>query len=113
MTKIVYNTQYGSFGLSDLAMYRYLELRGGEITTKKDEYGFIHFFLNGESIEDYDLSRTDPILARVLEELGSAANGHVASLAIRELPVGTRYRIAEYDGCESVVTFDEQEWSVA
>jgi hypothetical protein len=49
----------------------------------------------------------------VVEELGSTANGYAAALAIRELPAGTKYRIEEYDGIESVVTIDEHEWSVA
>jgi hypothetical protein len=113
MTKIVYNTCFGGFGLSDRAIRRYLELRGGEITTETDEYGNTHFFLNGESFDEYDISRADPILARVVEELGSAASGHTAALRIRELPVGTQYCIEEYDGLERVVTIDEYVWSVA
>lgn len=113
MTKIVYNTRYGGFGLSDLAIRRYLEILGGEITTEVDEYGSTYFFLNGVSFEDDDIARDDPILVRVVEELGSAANGHAAALAIRELPAGTKYRISEYDGVERVITLDEHEWSVA
>ena len=53
------------------------------------------------------------ILAQVVEELGDAASGRFAKLKIRELPAGTKYRIDEYDGNESVVTMDEYEWSVA
>jgi bifunctional DNA-binding transcriptional regulator/antitoxin component of YhaV-PrlF toxin-antitoxin module len=95
MTKIVYNRRYGGFSLSEAAIRRYLEIKGGD------------------EVDKYDISRDDPILTRVVEELGSTANGYAAALAIRELPAGTKYRIEEYDGIESVVTIDEHEWSVA
>lgn len=47
------------------------------------------------------LSRHDPILVQVVEELGEKANGEYSKLAIEE--VSGPYRIEEYDGYESVV----------
>lgn len=44
-----------------------------------------------------DLQRTDPILVRVVEELGPAADGCYAKLRIVEIPDGTEYEIQEYD----------------
>ena len=98
MTKIVYNTCYGGFGLSKEAIARYWEIRG-EVPSD-DWYA-------------YEVDRADPILAQVVEELGEAASDGFARLAIRELAPGTQYRIDEYDGMESVMTIDDYEWSVA
>jgi hypothetical protein len=95
MTKIVYNACFGGFGLSDEARIRYQELSGVEP-------GY-----------DYELSRTDPVLVQVVEELGPRASDRYAELFIAEVPAGTRYRIDEYDGLESVMTVDDYEWSIA
>jgi len=46
--------------------------------------------------------RTDPVLIRVVEELGISANGSCASLKVIEIPDGTDWEIDEYDGSESV-----------
>lgn len=39
--------------------------------------------------------------------------GGVDQLAIQWLPVGTRFVVNEYDGCESVLTEEDMNWSVA
>jgi hypothetical protein len=97
MTKIAYNACYGGFGLSSAAIKRGREISGNP---KWGGWG-------------RDISRADPTLIAVIEELGEAANGDCASLKIRELPVGTKYRIDEYDGTEKVVTIDEYDWETA
>jgi len=93
MAKIVYNTCYGGFSLSQKAVERYFELK------------------------DWKLERDDPILVQVVEELGKEANGNNCELAICELPAGTRYRIVnEYEGMEGmeiVLTEDEAGWRIA
>ena len=94
MTKIVYNGCYGGFSLSLAGWERYVEL-GGQVE-------------NGRLV-----TRTDPILVQVVEELGEKANGMCAELRIDDLPVGTKYRIEEYDGFEHIETEDSIEWSVA
>jgi len=98
MTKIVFNADYGGFGLSKKAILRYWEIKG-EIPPD-DWY-------------DREVYRGDPILVQVVEELGKDANDGFSKLAIRELEPGTKYRIDEYDGYESVMTIDDYEWSVA
>lgn len=60
-----------------------------------------------------EISRTDPALVQVVEELGAAANGAYADLQIAKIPVGTRYRIDEYDGNERVMTIDDYDWATA
>ena len=98
MTKIVYNGCYGGFGLSDEAEIRYRELTDN---------------INNEDFDVYDIDRADPILVQVVEELGKKANGNHADLFIAQLPAGTKYRIDEYDGIETVMTIDSYEWKVA
>lgn len=90
--KVVCNECYGGFSLSKEAIDLYKELTGklGEIC-------------------DSDISRHDPALVKVVETLGTKANGYVADLRVKEIE-GNKYRIEEYDGMESVVEPDDIEW---
>lgn len=65
------------------------------------------------TIYSRELERDDPVLVQVVEELGDAANGDYAKLRIEEVAPGSRYRIDEYDGFESVKTADDYDWQVA
>jgi len=116
MSKIAYNACFGGFNLSRAAV-----LRAREITGDPSWGGAC---IIGDTWEDSDLpvdcdygarpdDRTDPVVIQVIEELGDEANGMCAKLCIAELPSGTRYRIDEYDGLESVETEDTYEWKVA
>jgi len=127
--KIVINTKYGGFGLSHKAMMRYAELKGIKLYPYIDDickevYGkdatldnpdtIIHYAtkpVTGENKEkelnkyffsDYDIHRDDPILVRVVEELGEEANGAHARLKIVEIPYDVDWQIEEYDGNEWV-----------
>jgi hypothetical protein len=115
MTKIVYNSCYGGFGLSDKAIQRYSDLAGlGLIHTNVSDRGWGYWELpDGEYWNGTDLLRTDPILIQVVEELGREADANFAKLAIDELPAGTLYHIHEYDGLETIMTQDDYDWSVA
>jgi hypothetical protein len=46
--------------------------------------------------------RADPLLVRVVEELGEEANGSFAKLKVVEIPDGVDYQIDDYDGVESI-----------
>ena len=70
-------------------------------------------FCSDHQIDHRNIPRNDPVLVQVVEELGREAGSEHADLKIREIVPGTRYRIDEYDGRESVVTVDEDDWSVA
>ena len=55
-----------------------------------------------ETFEENNIERNDPVLIQVVEELGDAANGEHAELAIVEIPDGVEWEISEYDGSEHV-----------
>ena len=116
MTRVVYNACYGGFSISKEAV-----LRGREITNDP-KWGGV---LKGETYSDgtvndhnfgsygRELSRTDPTLLHVIDELGSTANGSFAQLQIADIDAGTQYRIDEYDGLEAVMRISDYEWSTA
>ena len=58
-----------------------------------------------------NVSRHDPALIQVVEELGEKANGDHADLQIEE--VDGIYKIEEYDGNETVVTPGGCDWQYA
>ena len=57
-----------------------------------------------------DIERTDPDLIKTVEMLGAKANGRCAELQIIDIPDGTDWEIAEYDGNEHVAE-KHQTWS--
>jgi hypothetical protein len=122
--------------------YFYIDLSSYEDYTKKPTYKrvslteaktlykshFISRFVTcttsdqGEVLNDYpvdvfydrEVDRTDPILVSIVEIIGSAAaSGRFASLYIAEIDDGTLYKIDEYDGSESLITTDDDDWKVA
>ena len=135
MTKVVYNACYGGFGLSREACERYWELQGKEVWIEDGDFGMFTVWLvppkervsqkewSGMSFEERkdfneryskqtwyhrDISRHDPILVQVVEELGEKANGECAKLAIAE--ISGPYSMDEYDGYESVKTPGGYDW---
>lgn len=100
MAKIAINRCYGGFGLSEAGLARYVELKG----------------LSAQEAEDLwsgDIERHDPILIRVLEEMGEDSWGDFAEIEIEELASGTKYVINEYDGMENIQTIDSMDWKIA
>ena len=87
MEKIVINKCHGGFGLSDLAMRRYAEMK------KIEDVNTIHV---------YDIDRADPDLVQVVEELGEESYDRYADLKIVEIPEDVDWYIHEYDGLEHV-----------
>ena len=84
--KIVINTCFGGFSLSDEAENLYSKL------TSRDKKSFY----------SRDIERDDPKLIQVVEELGKEANGLCADLSIVEIPDGVNWEINEYDGNETI-----------
>lgn len=81
--KVVINSCYGGFGLSNAAK----EMLG-------IEYDF-------EYMDDYE-KRADPKLVEVVEKLGATANGPFAKLKVVEIPDDVDWTITEYDGAEQI-----------
>jgi hypothetical protein len=122
--KIVINKCFGGFGLSQEAYLKLNEwsipvidfveqkldsstglyepweyedqeiiFQGGLINSKPDE------LWSDDWLREH---RDNPLLVRVVEELGDAANGDYAKLRIVEIPDNIDYEIDEYDGIESI-----------
>ena len=113
--KIVINSDYGGFGLSDKAIARYLEIKEIEYETKK-EMGYTCFFHKGflgvseHYINEYDIERNDPVLVQVINELGNEAGGKYSSLKIVDIPADVKWFITDYDGIETIHE-EHRKWS--
>ena len=83
MQKIVINTCYGGFGLSDKAEKLYLKIAG-------------------KPFDRWENYRDDPALVKVVEQLGNLASSSHADLKVVEVPNDVKWTIEEYDGAEWV-----------
>ena len=129
--KVLINSCYGGFGLSEAAMMRYAELKGLTLYPESTNKGFTTTYYtvppdqrikelenwssqslearqayneayNRQHIYDRDIERNDPLLVQVVEELGDAASGKYASIQVVEIPGDASWEISEYDGMEHV-----------
>ncbi len=96
-TEIVINACYGGFGLSPIAKKLYF-IRKGECDWFDDEY---------------KIDRSDPLLVQLVKELGKEVNDEFSKLRIVKLEKGTKYRIINIDGFESIETYNDIKWKVA
>ena len=91
MSRVVICEQYGGFGLSRAAMERMREL------------GWV-------GKHDADVKRDDPLLLRVIDEMGTHhASGAYAALRVIEVPDGVKWHVHEYDGFETIHE-DHRSW---
>ncbi len=134
MGKVVFNRSYSIFSLSKEACQRYWGIKGQQVWIVGDHYSFTvwlvppekhlkgawHSMTIDERVAyckeytwhyDMNVSRHDPILVKVVEELGEKANGHYSNLQIEE--VEGLYCISEYDGMERVMTPSDYKWENA
>lgn len=81
--KIVINTCFGGFSLSETACK--------EMGIEWDGYGFAR-----------EIPRDDPRLVAVVEKLGEEADGLCADLEVVEIPDDVDWEIERYDGRERV-----------
>lgn len=82
--KVVINKCFGGFGLSNAALERYNELSDNPV-------GY-----------DCQISRIDPILVQVVEEMGELANSSCSELKVVEIPDDVEWYIDDYDGIEKI-----------
>lgn len=88
--RVVYNSDWGGFGLSDEAI-KWLKEHGLEFE------------------DEDDIPRHNKLLVQCVHELGRKANDEYSDLRIRVLS-GNQYRIEEYEGKESVWEPDNGDW---
>ena len=130
--KVVINTCFGGFGLSEAAMHAYAARKGITLYPEKSEFGLTTYWTlprgerpktlttkewmrasQGEreasnkahsesTIYERDIPRDDPDLVAVVDELGDKANGRCAALLVVEIPGDVNWEIDEYDGNEYV-----------
>ena len=90
MPKVIINTCYGGFGLSNEAK-TILALRGVDVHSMDDDL------------------RTNQDVVEVVELLGALANGDHSKLKVVDVPDDVKWHIAEYDGSEWVAE-DHRTW---
>lgn len=104
MTKIVRNNCWGCFGLSDKAILKFAEYNSIKLHRRKDNFGNVDFY--NEKNEFYsnrpECKRDDPILVKVVEELGERASGMSAELEVVEISDDVIWEIADCDGMETI-----------
>lgn len=114
LRRVVVNTCFGGFGLSNEAFELFLTKKGIKFYKEVrfpnliESFDYYQGAPNGEdknllSYYDEDLvKRDDPILVEVVRELGEKANGYASDLKIIEIPADIGWIIDEYDGRESI-----------
>jgi hypothetical protein len=123
--KIVINSDYGGFGLSEEAIERYIELSDLTLyrhfdtewktisyyTVPYDEYEKVHKkdlkegnYKDSNALcwSEREIPRNDSILVQVVEELGEEVNTQYSRLKVVEIPDDVKWQIDEYDGSEWV-----------
>lgn len=107
LVKIVINSDYGGFSLSDQAVLAYGRKKGLNLVKDENTSWNISIFYKDSVakenyFEDREIPRNDPALVEVVEVLGEAANGFAASLKIVEIPEDVEWCVEENDGREWV-----------
>jgi len=106
LKKIVINTCHGGFSLSHKAFLRLRELGQHQALAEVDTGRYWPSACRSDEPSlnkcGMGISRDDSVLVRVVEELGSEANGHCASLKIVEIPTDIQWDIEGKHGVERV-----------
>ena len=105
--KIVINSDYGGFSLSDEAILEYGKRKGLNLVKDENTNWSISIFYKGlVAPENYfcdrEIPRNDSDLVSVVEDLGEAAYGFAANLKIVEIPEDVDWYVEENDGLEWV-----------
>jgi len=106
--KVVINSSYGAFGLSEEAHILYAKLKGYKII-KEEFFGYPTLFKNEVTdenlIDDWTFDRSDPYLVQVVETLGEkAGHGKRCKLKVVEIPDDVKWHInrSETNGGEYI-----------
>jgi hypothetical protein len=132
MPKVVVNSCWGGFGISEAGMLRYAELKGITLYAEPSQFSMMTYYTvpldqrveplsseqwrtatteqrmahndvySSQTLHCANIARDDPALVQVVEELGTDAADHYAELRIAEVPDDVKWTIEEYDGREWV-----------
>ncbi|MFZ5500738.1 MAG: hypothetical protein ACOY58_02340 [Candidatus Micrarchaeota archaeon] len=125
--RVVINSEPGGFCLSAAAVRRWAELSGVEVQEEGNRWGDMEFSAShtprttpealtamnarGRIFDPArDIARDDPMLIRVIEELGEAANGQYATLKIVEIPADADWYVDERMGGVEAAREQHQTW---
>ncbi len=108
--KIVINSCWGGFSLSDKAIEYFGKLKGMNLVQYPSSIsmlGRLWYEVEKETSEEIpfsnrDIKRDDLDLVRVVEEIGQEASGKYSCLKVVEIPDDVEWVIEEYDGKEWV-----------
>ena len=124
--KVVYNSCFGGFSLSDKAViwleqnaedeelrdFLQAERERACKEMKRDAYWKLHTvesIMQSSLRYDFKIPRHHPDLIKVVETLKDKADGMCAELRIAKIK-GCLYRIDEYDGAETVIEPEDYDW---
>lgn len=104
MTKVVVNSCFGGFDLSEKAQVDYWNLKGYNVKLVKDTYN--NTVIVDEETDKrlylFDICRDDPVLAYVVEKLGEDANTQDSLLRVEDIPDDVSWYIDDDDGVETI-----------
>jgi hypothetical protein len=112
--KVAFNARVGNFSLSPEAARLARKISGDPQwadTILPEELAQRYVGDEHRVSMDAEHPRHDPVLVRVVEELGKAANGPTANLAVAIIE-GNTYLIEEKDGKETVMTPAKVKWII-
>ena len=108
--KVVINTTFGGFGISEKG-FRYM-IKLGAVVQVKDQPANPDAIIGynpsakgddwDPKYSDRNIVRSDPLLAKMVEDLGKESSDGMSDLMVVELPDGMPYTIDSYDGSESI-----------
>ena len=105
MAKVVFNDDYGGFGLSNDALDWLIEHGSAHVEKYENPTS-----LSGKGW--WNGSRHDPLLVQCVEILGTKASDSFAHLIVCELK-GEYYQIKKCDGLETVLEPNDLTWTSA
>lgn len=111
--KIVINTCFGGFGISNKGVMRYAELKRITLYPHKKSrgLGLTYYYTSplenghpkeGTYFDDNSIDRNDPTLVQVVEEMKEESYGNFAELTVIDIPDDVEWQVEEYDGFEHI-----------
>jgi len=117
--KIVINSCFGGFGLSDAAFEDLMTRKGVAWEKQVNSYITAYDYYDAGHLEEdehylsyrqFTENRADPDLVAVVEQFGKDVNTSYSELKIVDVPDDVEWFIVEYDGLEHVAE-EHRTWS--